>query len=110
MDLKEMTFDQLAELKKSVEAEMQLVIEEEQNALQAKMAAMGIQVARPHTNGGPPPYSATPSQAKEKKKAPIKYQHPLDSTLTWSGRGLKPKWLNAEIEQGKTVEDFRIAP
>lgn len=27
---------------------------------------------------------------------------------TWSGRGLKPKWLSAAIEGGAKVEDFLI--
>lgn len=28
---------------------------------------------------------------------------------TWSGRGLKPKWLTAALEEGKSLEDFAIA-
>lgn len=27
---------------------------------------------------------------------------------TWSGRGLKPKWLSAALESGKSLEDFAI--
>nr|VFJ68272.1 MAG: H-NS histone family protein [Candidatus Kentron sp. FW] len=26
----------------------------------------------------------------------------------WSGRGRKPGWVDALIEQGKSLEDFRI--
>lgn len=27
---------------------------------------------------------------------------------TWSGRGLKPKWLTAALAAGKVIEDFKI--
>lgn len=27
---------------------------------------------------------------------------------TWSGRGLKPKWLQAAIDGGKTLADFAV--
>jgi DNA-binding protein H-NS len=27
---------------------------------------------------------------------------------TWSGRGLKPKWLTTALESGKKVEDFAL--
>ena len=27
---------------------------------------------------------------------------------TWTGRGLKPKWIQAAIAAGKTLEDFAI--
>lgn len=27
---------------------------------------------------------------------------------TWSGRGLQPKWLKAELEAGRKLEDFAL--
>ncbi|HRD76940.1 MAG TPA: H-NS histone family protein [Hyphomicrobiaceae bacterium] len=38
--------------------------------------------------------------------ADVKFQHPDDPSLTWSGRGRKPKWLS---EAGGNIERFRIA-
>ena len=49
---------------------------------------------------------AKKSSAKGAKVA-AKYRDP-DSGTTWSGRGLKPKWLKAVIESGKKIEDFAI--
>ena len=40
------------------------------------------------------------------KKVPPKYRGPKGAT--WSGRGLKPRWLTAEIKKGKKLEDFAI--
>jgi DNA-binding protein H-NS len=38
----------------------------------------------------------------------VKYRD--DKGHSWSGRGLTPKWLEAEIEAGKKKEDFLITP
>jgi len=50
--------------------------------------------------------SASTSSIKGSKVAP-KYKDPASGS-TWSGRGLKPKWLTAAIESGKTVEEFAV--
>ena len=44
---------------------------------------------------------------KSGSKVAAKYRDP-SSGSTWTGRGLKPKWLNAAIEGGKTLQDFAI--
>ncbi len=41
------------------------------------------------------------------KKVAAKYRDPISGS-TWTGRGLKPKWLAAAIQGGKTPEDFAI--
>jgi DNA-binding protein H-NS len=49
--------------------------------------------------------TARPSGAG--KKVQPKYQDPV-SGATWTGRGLKPKWLQAALATGKSVTDFSI--
>jgi DNA-binding protein H-NS len=46
------------------------------------------------------------SQAKGTTVA-AKYRN-QETGETWSGRGLKPRWLKAQIEAGKAVEDFAV--
>ncbi|MGN6830715.1 H-NS histone family protein [Paucibacter sp. M5-1] len=36
-----------------------------------------------------------------------KYRDP-ETGATWSGRGLKPKWLAAKIDAGKKLEEFAV--
>ena len=36
----------------------------------------------------------------------VRYQHPTDSKLTWSGRGRMPLWLHELIEDGNNKEDY----
>lgn len=43
----------------------------------------------------------------EVRKVAPKYRNP-SSGETWTGRGLKPKWLIAALQTGKTVQDFLI--
>lgn len=41
------------------------------------------------------------------KKVAAKYRDPA-SGQTWTGRGLKPKWLSAALAGGKKLEDFAL--
>ncbi|WP_080962463.1 H-NS family nucleoid-associated regulatory protein [Chromobacterium subtsugae] len=49
-------------------------------------------------------------QAESKVKKPVeaKYRHPADVSLTWSGRGRKPLWVQELLDQGKTLEELAI--
>jgi DNA-binding protein H-NS len=46
-------------------------------------------------------------KAEAGKKVAAKYRDPV-SGQTWSGRGLKPKWLQAALSTGKTLNDFAL--
>ncbi len=43
-------------------------------------------------------------------RAPVapKYRHPENPSETWSGRGRKPKWVEAHLEAGGNMEDLLI--
>jgi DNA-binding protein H-NS len=49
---------------------------------------------------------AAPRKAASKVAA--KYRNPATGD-TWSGRGLKPKWLVAELANGKSIADFALS-
>jgi DNA-binding protein H-NS len=42
------------------------------------------------------------------KKVEAKYRNPKNPQETWSGRGRKPVWLQAELDKGKKLESFAI--
>jgi DNA-binding protein H-NS len=48
--------------------------------------------------------------ASKRSRAPVapKYRHP-ETGATWSGRGLKPRWLAAALGAGDRLERFLIA-
>ena len=41
------------------------------------------------------------------KVAP-KYANPADPSLTWTGRGRKPRWVQEYLDAGKKLEDLEI--
>jgi len=56
------------------------------------------------------PARKIPSKSAQKGvKVEPKYRNPADPTQTWAGRGMAPKWLQAELAKGRKPEDFLIA-
>lgn len=49
----------------------------------------------------------TAPKAEGTKKVAAKYRDPA-TNQTWTGRGLKPKWLQAALSEGKSLSDFAI--
>ena len=69
------------------------------------MTANGLTVADLATKAG----TATPKAPKAAgtSKVAVKYRDAASGS-TWSGRGLKPKWLTAALAAGKKIEDFAV--
>jgi len=44
---------------------------------------------------------------KQGSKVAAKYRDPATGS-TWSGRGLKPKWLAQALNDGKKLDDFAV--
>lgn len=59
------------------------------------------------------PRNATPKPARaaKAKKATVapKYSNPDDGSMTWTGRGRKPLWVQKALEEGKSLDDLLIA-
>jgi DNA-binding protein H-NS len=41
-------------------------------------------------------------------KVKVKYRHPENNELEWTGRGRKPKWVEAWVASGGNVEDLLV--
>jgi DNA-binding protein H-NS len=54
------------------------------------------------------PVVITPKAAKEKGKVAVKYRDPKHPENTWTGRGMKARWLSDALKAGAKLEDFRI--
>lgn len=46
--------------------------------------------------------------AVKRGKVAVKYRHPDDSSLTWTGRGKKPRWVDAWLKSGKSIEQLSV--
>jgi DNA-binding protein H-NS len=64
-------------------------------------AAIGVDVA---INEG----NSTPGSGRKGGKIAVKYRNPDNPAEQWTGRGMKPKWLNALLEEGRSLEDFAV--
>ena len=47
---------------------------------------------------------------KTRKRAPAKpkYANPANTSETWTGRGRKPRWVEAALKAGKSLDDLAI--
>lgn len=41
-------------------------------------------------------------------KVKVKYRHPDNTELEWTGRGRKPKWVESWLAEGKTLENLLV--
>jgi DNA-binding protein H-NS len=95
---------QKAEIEKKI-AEAQR--EEKSSAIaqvKALMAQHGLSVADLASRA---PVSGRATNAKSGAKVAAKYRDPSTGS-TWSGRGLKPNWLKAALDSGKSLTDFAV--
>jgi DNA-binding protein H-NS len=54
--------------------------------------------------------SANPDATPVKKRNyPVKYINPSNPEQTWTGLGMRPRWIRAYIDNGGSIEDLRIS-
>ena len=51
---------------------------------------------------------ASKSKGRSTGKVAPKYRNPANEKETWTGRGRQPRWVAAEIANGRKLEDFLI--
>jgi len=46
---------------------------------------------------------------EQRSNSPVlaKFRNPMQPSETWTGRGKRPRWLSAQLQNGKTLDDFR---
>lgn len=52
---------------------------------------------------------APKSAGRKGSKVPIKYQNPHNLAQKWTGRGMKPKWLQSFVDEGRDIKEFEVA-
>lgn len=46
--------------------------------------------------------------SRRSARVPIKYRHPEQPNLTWTGRGMTPKWLKQLLDRGHDRKEFEV--
>jgi DNA-binding protein H-NS len=49
-----------------------------------------------------------PKGKRELGPAPVRFRHPKDPSMTWSGRGKRPNWMKDAMAQGFTEDQMRV--
>lgn len=107
IDLANMSFEQLLQLESAVKAEKQNRRVHEEAALlqeiRTKLSALGLSADEMAKRLGGGKSSAT-----GKPRLPGIYQDANNPENTWSGRGRKPLWVVAWLEQGRSLDELKI--
>lgn len=107
MDLSSLSVAQLQELQQRIPAEIK------KRETQEKINALNELRAFAKSKG----YSIEELLGKEVKEKPAtgargkvkaKYRHPDNASLEWTGRGRKPKWVEAWLATGGQIENLAI--
>jgi DNA-binding protein H-NS len=100
-DLKSMSVDDLWALHEFVSSELARRIPAETARLNQRLRQLGLGAVSHNVN--------KVSQARRTYPQVFpKYRNPAEPSETWAGRGKKPRWLTAQLESGKQIDDFRI--
>lgn len=106
LQLESMSVDELWELHEELSKLLSTRIIEEKHQLEQRLE----QLSQAHQSGDPRARRLGAKGRRFYPKVYPKYQNPLEPTETWSGRGKQPRWLVKALEEGGTIEDFRIDP
>lgn len=101
------TLNDLLAQKAALEKQIVDAQREEKAAAIAQIKALMAQYGLTPADLGARAIAAAPRRAGGGAKVPPKYRDPATGA-TWSGRGLKPRWLEAALAAGRALSDFAI--
>lgn len=97
---------QIKELQEKAEELRKAELAEVVADIKAKISQYGITAQELGFTVFPINNKFNPTPTKTSSVAP-KYQN-SDGSLTWSGRGIKPKWVEAHLNAGGSLDDLLI--
>jgi DNA-binding protein H-NS len=95
--LEMMSVDELWTLHEEVKAVLSTKLEAEKRELERRL----VQLTARSEN--------TPKERRPYPKVRPKYRNPERPSETWSGRGKQPRWVGAQLQSGKKVDELLIS-
>lgn len=102
IDLTALSLKELKQLHKDVETAMADFKDRERRAALAEVEAFARE------RGLSPADLAGLIGKKTRRPAAAKYANPADASQTWTGRGRRPRWVEAGLAAGKSLDDMAI--
>ena len=103
MDLSNLTLDELQDLQKRIPAEMKRRQKQEKvlvlNEVKALAEARGFTIEE---------LMDREAKASKRGSVKVKYRHPQDENLTWTGRGRMSKWVAQWLADGNKLEALLV--
>lgn len=108
MDISGLTLPDLLDLQKRVASEIRRREAKEKNALLGKVRKM---VAEHGFSLEDLLKKETKENKESRTRSPVKvkYRHPKDANLTWTGRGRTPKWIEEWQAGGGKLEKLLVS-
>jgi DNA-binding protein H-NS len=105
MDISSLSLAELKQLQKQIPAEIVKREDQEKkkvlDEVRALAEARGFSIDQ--LIGG-----AKETKVRVSKPLSVKYRHPENQALTWTGRGRKPQGVEAWIGQGRKIEELAV--
>ena len=73
-------------------------MQEEKGRLEKRLNELRLQAAAPLIEQARRPYP----------RVLPKFRNPIRPAETWAGRGKQPRWLRAQLKNGRRLDEFRI--
>lgn len=114
MNLSKLSTKELEALLKRIPAEIDKRAKQEKSQLLKEFAQIATKRGyslKELVGKTAPPVKRTPTKSKKagtRKPVAVKYRHPQDAKLTWTGRGRKPHWVTEWLAKGKTMESLAV--
>lgn len=102
IDLESMPLNELKKLQKDVNTAINDFHDREKRKALAEVEAFARE------RGLSPADLSALMQKRSRRPAAPKYANPHAPDQTWTGRGRKPRWVEAALADGKTLDDLAL--
>ncbi|HEX8978757.1 MAG TPA: H-NS histone family protein [Parasulfuritortus sp.] len=104
INLKTLSIAELKTLQDEISIEVELRQKEERQKLlqefRDKAKSLGVSLEEL--------MSGQKGKTRAAGKVAAKYVHPADASLTWTGRGKRPRWVAEWLDSGKSMDDLKV--
>jgi DNA-binding protein H-NS len=100
IDLSKLSIEELAALAREIEIEVTSRRQAEKERVLQQMRELAASI------GTTPEDLFRRTGKVVEKVVAVKYRHPDNPSLTWSGRGKRPLWVVEYLATGKTLDDL----